>query len=221
VRKLFLPIAILAAAVFAYAPIAIAGAPYESTMLLVQKIFYFHLPSWMALGVGILVCGVASAVYLFKGNPRADRFALAGAEIVVIFGLFGLVSGSLWARKAWGVWWQWDAKLTTAFILELVFLGYLLVRKYGGPGSDKLAAGMGIFGAAMSPFLYKSADWWRTVHPQTSVMRTLGETSPEMWNVVWICAAALLLLTSLLITMRVRLEDLRADLDELYRNAED
>jgi heme exporter protein C len=220
-RKLFLPIAILAAAIFAYAPLAIAGAPYESTMLLVQKIFYFHLPSWMALGVGILVCGVASAVYLFKGNQRADRFALAGAEIVVIFGLFGLVSGSLWARKAWGVWWQWDAKLTTAFILELVFLGYLLVRKYGGPGSDKLAAGMGIFGAAMSPFLYKSADWWRTVHPQTSVMRTLGETSPEMWNVVWICAAALLLLTTLLITMRVRLEDLRADLDELYRNAED
>jgi heme exporter protein C len=220
-HKLFLPVAILAAAIFAYAPLAIAGAPYESTMLLVQKIFYFHLPSWMALGVGILVCGVASAVYLFKGNRRADRFALAGAEIVVIFGLFGLVSGSLWARKAWGVWWQWDAKLTTAFILELVFLGYLLVRKYGGPGSDKLAAGMGIFGAAMSPFLYKSADWWRTVHPQTSVMRTLGETSPEMWNVVWICAAALLLLTSLLITMRVRLEDLRADLDELYRNAED
>ena len=103
---------------------------------------------------------------------------MAGAEIVVIFGLFGLVSGSLWARKAWGVWWQWDAKLTMAFILELVFLGYLLLRKFGGPGSEKLAAGVGIFGAATAPFVYKSADWWRTVHPQTSVMATLGTTSP-------------------------------------------
>jgi heme exporter protein C len=220
-QTLFLPIAILCAAIFAYAPLAIANAPYESTMLLVQKIFYFHLPSWMALGVGALVCGVSSAVYLFQGKPKADRFAVAGAEIVVIFGLFGLVSGSLWARKAWGVWWQWDAKLTMAFILELVFLGYLLLRKFGGPGSEKLAAGVGIFGAATAPFVYKSADWWRTVHPQTSVMATLGTTSPEMWNVVWTCAAAILLFTTLLIMMRVRLEEMRADLDELYLNAED
>ena len=96
----------------------------------------------------------------------------------MIFGAFGLFSGSLWGRKAWGVWWQWDARLTMAFMLELVFLGYLLVRKYGGPGAEKLAAAMGIFGAATAPFIYKSVDWWRTIHPQTSVMRTLGEKFP-------------------------------------------
>ena len=68
---------------------------------------------------------------------------MAAAEIAVIFGLIGLVSGSLWGRKAWGVWWQWDARLTMALLLELIFIGYLLVRKYGGPGSEKLAAGDG------------------------------------------------------------------------------
>ena len=133
-------------------------------------------------------------MYLFKGHERADRVAFAAAELAVVFGTFGLVSGSLWGRKAWGVWWQWDAKLTMAFMLEMIFLGYLLVRKYGGPGSEKLAAAMGIFGAATAPFIYKSADWWRTIHPQTSVMKTLGDKAPPMWNVVWFCGAAFVLL---------------------------
>ncbi len=139
-RKLFVPVLAITALMFAYSPIAIAYAPYESTMRLVQKIFYYHFPAWMALTVSVTVCTVASAVYLFKGSPRADRIAVAAAEITVIFGLFGLVSGSLWGRKAWGVWWQWDARLTMAFLLELIFFGYILVRNYGGPGAEKLAA---------------------------------------------------------------------------------
>src|SRR5262249_36892550 len=109
-RKAFLPLTIVTAAMFAYAPIAIANAPYESTMLLIQKIFYFHVPSWIALTAAITVCGVSSAIYLFKGSPAADRFAVAGAELTALFGLLGLVTGSLWARKAWGIWWEWDAR---------------------------------------------------------------------------------------------------------------
>src|SRR5207244_5594024 len=88
--------------------------------------------------------------YLFKGNRVAERYAESAAELVLLFGLNGLVSGPLWARKAWGVWWQWDAKLTSALLLWLIFVAYLLVRKYGGPGSEKLAAAVGIFGAAVS-----------------------------------------------------------------------
>jgi heme exporter protein C len=175
----------------------------------------------MALTAAVAVCTVASAVFLFKGNLIADRLAFAAAEVTVIFGLFGLVSGSLWGRKAWGVWWQWDARLTMAFLLELIFIGYLLVRKYGGPGSEKLAAAMGIFGGATAPFVYKSVDWWRTIHPKTSVMTTLGETSPEMWYVVLFCTLIFLLMAALLLAARVRLETLRADLDRLYLAAED
>lgn len=220
-KKLFVPVLFITALMFAYSPIAIANAPYESTMRLVQKIFYYHLPAWMALGVTVTVCTVASAVHLFTGSAKADRIAVAAAEVTVVFGLFGLVSGSLWGRKAWGVWWQWDARLTMAFLLELIFFGYLLVRAYGGPGSEKLAAAMGIFGGATAPFVYKSVDWWRTVHPKTTVMTTLGETSPEMWYVVWFCAFTLLLFMGLLLAARIRLEEQRSALDRLYLAVED
>jgi len=217
-RKLFAPIVALTALMFAYSPVAIANAPYESTMLLVQKIFYYHFPTWIALTFAVTICTIASAVYLFKGIPAADRLGFAAAEVTVVFGLFGLVSGSLWGRKAWGVWWQWDARLTMAFLLELIFFGYLLVRKYGGPGSDKLAAAMGIFGGATAPFVYKSVDWWRTIHPKTSVVQTLV---PEMWYVILFCTATFLLLCGLLLAARVRLETLRAELDERYLALED
>jgi heme exporter protein C len=220
-KKAFAPIVILAAVMFAYAPIAINAVQYESTMLLVQKIFYFHFATWMALTAAVTVCGVASAIYLFTGSASADGYAVASAELVVIFGAFGLFSGSLWGRKAWGVWWQWDARLTMAFMLEMVFLGYLLVRKYGGPGAEKLAAAMGIFGAATAPFIYKSVDWWRTVHPQTTVMKTLGDKFPAAWNLVWFCTGAFLLLFVVVLAARVRLEALRAELDRLYLAAEE
>src|SRR4051812_26729075 len=217
-RKLFAPLVILTAVMFAYSPVAIANAPYESTMLLVQKIFYYHFATWMALTVAVTVCFVSSGIYLFKGSAWADRMGFAAAEVTVIFGMFGLVSGSLWGRKAWGVWWQWDARLTMAFLLELIFIGYLLVRKYGGPGSEKLAAAMGIFGGATAPFVYKSVDWWRTIHPRTSVVATL---IPSMWYVILFCTVLFLLLSGLLLAARARLELLRTRLDQLYLAAED
>jgi len=215
-RRLFLPLLVVTAGMFAYAPVAIANAPYESTMLLIQKIFYFHVPSWIALTASITVCGVASAIYLFTGSAAADRYAVAGAELTTLFGAFGLVTGMLWARKAWGIWWEWDARLTMALMLELVFVGYLMVRKFAGPGAEKLSAAMGIFGAATAPFIYKSVDWWRTIHPKTSVVRSLGETSPEMYSALLFCTAAFLMLFALLLSARVTLEHQRAALDELY-----
>ena len=222
-KKIFLPLLVVTAAMFAYAPVAIDNAPYQSTMLLIQKVFYFHVPSWVALTCALTVCGVASAIYLFKGSAEADHFAVAGAELTALFGLFGLVSGSLWARKAWGIWWEWDARLTMAFMLELVFVGYLMVRKFGGPGSEKLAAAMGIFGAATAPFIYKSVDWWRTIHPKTSVVRTLDspDNSPPMAHVLYFCMVAFVLLFVVLFMLRVRLESQRAALDRLYLDEED
>jgi heme exporter protein C len=222
-KKLFLPLTLVTAAMFAYAPVLIAQAPYESTMLLIQKVFYFHLPSWAGLGLSITVCGIASAISLFKRSPRADHLGVASAELAAIFCTFGLVSGSLWARKAWGIWWEWDPKLTMAFILELVFIGYIIVRKFGGPGSEKLAAAMGLFGAATAPFVYKAADWWRTVHPKTTVMKTLGNTDGGaiMWGTVWFCIATFILLAVLILAARTRLEEQRAKLDELFLAAEE
>src|SRR5258707_13622604 len=100
-RKLFIPLAAVATAMFLYAPIMIAQAPYESTMGLVQKIFYFHAPSGMVMLVSAMVCGVASAIYLWRRDPAADRVAIAAAELTALFGLIVIVTGPLWARKAW------------------------------------------------------------------------------------------------------------------------
>jgi heme exporter protein C len=212
-RRAFAALVVLTAVMFAYAPVAIAKAPYESSMLLLQKIMYFHVASWVALTAAISVCGVASALYLFRRSTVADHFAVAGAELTVVFGLCGLVTGSLWARKAWGTWWQWEPRLTMALMLELVFIGYLLVRRYGGPGAETLAAVVGIFGAATAPFVYKSVDWWRSIHPHTSVIPTL---EPSMYWPFFFCAVALVLLVVVLLFARVELEGRRAALDRLF-----
>jgi heme exporter protein C len=217
-RKVFGPLAALTALMFAGAPFMVARAPYESSMGLVQKIFYFHVPSWFAMFTAIGVCGVASLVHLFRNSPRADRIAEAAGEVAVLFGLMGLVTGPLWGRKAWGVWWIWDAKLTIALLLEMTFISGILVRKYGGPGSDKLAAAVGIFGLAVVPFVYQAVNIWRTIHPLTSVVPTLPAT---MGGPFWFCTAAYMLLLALLLMLRVNLGKRQAALDELYLAYED
>lgn len=217
-KTYFAPLFVLTTAMFAAAPLMIARADYEPTMLLVQKIFYFHVPSWFAMFAAISVCGVSSIVYIFTNRPTADRLAVSSAELAVLFGLMGLVTGPLWGRKAWGVWWQWDARLTMALLLWLVFVAYLLVRKYAGPGSDKLAAAVGLFGTAVWPFVYASVNIWRTIHPKTSVVPTLPAT---MGVPFWFCVAAFLLLFTLLLTVRVELANRQATVDELYLNEED
>jgi len=221
-KRLFVPLLIVTAALFAIVPFVIVNAPYESTMGLIQKIFYFHVPSWMAMYTGIGVCGFASALYLFRNNKAADGYAVAGAEVAVLFGLMGLVSGPLWGRKAWGVWWQWDVRLTTALLLELIFIAYLLVRKYGGPGSEKLAAATALFGTATAPFVYKSVDIWRTVHPKTSVVpELLSGSMPGAGLPFGLSSLAFILLAILLITARTMLAHHQAALDELYLDFED
>src|SRR6188474_216386 len=217
-KKLFVPLTIVAALMFAAAPVMIANAPYESTMGLVQKIFYFHVPSWFVMFTAVFMCGIQSAIFLFRNRPAADRVAAASAEIAVVFGLMGLVTGPLWGRKAWGVWWQWDARLTSALLMELIFVAYLLVRKYGGPGSEKLAAATALFGGATAPFVYKSVDIWRTVHPKTSVVPTLPKV---MAGPLALTALAFLLLFFVLLTLRARLAERQAVLDELYLAHED
>jgi heme exporter protein C len=209
----FIPGAVLTAALFAAAPMIIASAPYESTMGLVQKIFYFHVPSAMVTFVSAFVCGIASAVFLFRRKPAADRLAVSAAELTVLFGLIVLVTGPLWARKSWGVWWEWDARLTSTFLMWMIFVAYLILRRYGGPGSDKLSAGLAIFGMANVPFVYVSVNIWRTIHPKTTVVPTLG---PGMRGAFWFCVLAFLLLYLLMLSLRVALEHQRARLDELH-----
>jgi heme exporter protein C len=217
-KRAFLPVLAAAAAMFAVAPFLIIGAPNESTMGLVQKIFYFHAPVAMAMFLSAFVCGIASATFLFRGNARADRLAVGAAELTVLLGAMVLVTGPLWARKAWGVWWQWDARLTSSLLLWMIFVAYLLVRKYGGPGSEKLSAAVALFGMANVPFVYISVNVWRTLHPKTSVVMNLA---PGMRGVFWFCVVAFLLLYAALLWIRFRLGEQEAEVERLYLELDD
>ena len=129
-RRPFLGVAGL---IFMTAPIIIARAPYESTMGLVQKIFYFHMPPAMLMLWSAIFCGIVSAIFLVRKRPLYDWMAYAAAELTVLYGAMAMVTGPLWARKAWGVWWVWDARLTMSLLMWMVFVSYLLLRRYGGP----------------------------------------------------------------------------------------
>lgn len=216
--RVFVPLVLAAVVLFAAAPLVVANAPAEQSMGLVQKIFYYHVPSAMLMFVSAFVCGIASAVFLFRRSAAADRVALAAGELVVLFGAIVLVTGPLWARKAWGVWWEWDARLTSSLLLWMIYLAYLLVRRFGGPGSEKLAGAMALFGMANVPFVYVSVNYWRTLHPKTSVVMTLA---PGMRVAFWFCVTAFVMLYVLLLTLRKRLEDRQAEVEHLYLAAED
>jgi heme exporter protein C len=216
--RFFTPIILLASFMFATAPLLVAQAPYESTMGMIQKIFYYHVPPAILMLVSGIVCGVASARYLMTRDKRHDHTAVAAAEMSLIFGSIVLVTGPLWARKAWGVYWDWDVRLTSTLLLWMIFAAYLLLRRFGGPGSDRLAAGVAIFGAANSPFVYWSVNVWRTLHPKTTVLPTLA---PSMRPAFYYSFVAFLLLYLLLLKARSRLEAQRALLDEIYLARDD
>jgi heme exporter protein C len=211
--KWFQPAAIVCALMFATTPIVIANAPFERDMGLVFKIFFYHMPSaWMFL-LGGIVCGVASLRFLITGNLKHDRTALAAAELTVLFGLLTLVTGPLWARKSWGQWWVWDVRVTASLVSWMIAVAYLILRRYGGPGSEKLAAGLALFGMANVPFIYISVNYWRTIHPMTTVVPKLPVS---MGGPLWFCVATFLMTFILLFKMRVRLEEQRARLDTIY-----
>ena len=217
-RKLVQPMLAVALMMFAVAPFLILAAPNEATMGVVYKIIYFHVPSAVLMLTSAALCGVASGLFLFGRRERADHWAVAAAELVVLFGAITLVTGPLWGRKAWGVWWVWDVRLTSSLLLWMVFIAYLMLRRFGGPGSEKLGAGLALFGMATAPFIYVSVNVWRTLHPQTTVIPSLPK---DMATPFWFCWVAFFLLYGALMTMRAQLEAQRARVEALYLAADE
>jgi heme exporter protein C len=151
---------------------AIYVAPTDAMQGEVFRIIFYHVPSWAAAFLGLAVSLAGSIGYLaFRRNfpdraQMADAWAVAGAEVGVVFLTVGLTTGPLWGRRAWGIWWTWDARLTTSLVLWLIYVSYLLLRRFAaGPQMQTLAAVLGIFGALDVPIVYMSNRWWRTQHP--------------------------------------------------------
>src|SRR5262249_55558273 len=171
----------------------------------------------MLMLLSAIFCGLVSCAFLIRKRPVWNYLSVASAELTVVCGAIALVTGPLWARKAWGVWWQWDARLTMSLLMWMIFVSYLLLRKYGGPGSETLSAGLAVFGMANAPFVYISVNVWRTIHPKTSVVPTLPV---DFATPLWVAFGGFLLLYVTLLVARVRLAEQQEAVDELYLNSE-
>ena len=151
---------------------AMYAAPTEATMGDVQRIFYYHVPNAMLCYLFFSINFVASILVLVwrRSQPAralaADAWALAGAEVGVVYCTVPLVTGPLWAKPVWGIWWTWDARLTTTLVLWLIYVSYLLVRRFAaGSQMLTLAAVLAVFGAVDMPINYLANRLWRTQHP--------------------------------------------------------
>ena len=198
-------------------------APLESEMGIVQKIFYFHVPlAWNAF-LGFTMVFICSFRYLATKDPKWDARALAAAEVGVLFTTLVLITGPIWAKPAWGIWWTWDSRLTLTLVLWLIYMGYLMLRRYveSPERRNTLAAIVGIVGFVDVPLVYFAIRWWRTQHPQPVLMG--GEDSgldPRMAATLWVSTAAYLLLFTTLYRRRVALEHMRGEVDMIRENME-
>ena len=145
--------------------------PTEVTMGVVQRIFYFHVPIALVGFLAVGVVFVASVAYLITRSPRWDAVAYASAEIGVLFTSLMLLTGILWSKPVWGVWWDWSPRLTTSLILWFIYVAYLMLRAYAPKGArgSRYAAILGIIGFIDVPIVYMSTKWWRDVHPEQMI----------------------------------------------------
>ena len=184
--------------------------PTDQVLGISQKIFYFHVP--VAL-VGFLAFGVVligSVGYLWKKSERMDFLAYASAEIGVLFTSLMLITGMLWAKPVWGVWWTWSPQLTTSLILWFIYTAYLMLRAYsphGGQGA-RYGAVLGIIGFLDVPVVYMAAKWWRDVHPQ-AVMGPLANEGALEGKMLIAFLIGLLAFTTLFLYLLVERYSLR------------
>src|SRR6202521_1052083 len=214
-KRLFPILAVLTVLMLVYALYqALVVAPTERTMGDVQRIFYYHVPSaWTAF---VLFFGnlVASVVYLMKRNPKVDALAMVSAEVGVVFCTVVLVTGPIWARPVWGIWWTWDVRLTSTLVLWLIYVSYLILRRFSSSGQTPLiAAVLAIFGALDVPLVYFSIRFFRTQHPQP-VIGGEGSIDPKMLHALLINWAGFLCLAWLICWSRYRLELLQREVEE-------
>ena len=194
---------------------ALIAAPTEQTMGNVQRIFYYHVPSAWTAFVLFLINFVSSVVYLIRRNPKADILALVSAEVGVVFCTVVIVTGPIWARPVWGIWWApGDIRLTTTLVLWLIYISYLVLRRFSTSGKTPvIAAVVAIFGALDVPLVYFSIWFFRTQHP-SPVIGGGGSLDPRMAQVLLISWVAFMCLAWLLSWTRYELEVAKRQVEE-------
>jgi heme exporter protein C len=216
-RRATLPLAAIAG-VLAATVLAFLYAPTELNQGEVQRIFYVHVPTAWVMFLAFIVVAAASVMVLVQRErwERWDRVAVSAAEVGTVFAVIMLTTGPIWASRAWGVWWVWDARLTSSLVLFLIYAAYLLFRNLSAPGERRarLAAVIGIIGAIDIPVVHFAVVWWRTQHPQPTVLSPEGPQLPgEMLLTLLVSFLAFNVLFVALLVLRMRLEAARTTVE--------
>ena len=195
--------------------------PTEKNLGISQRILYFHVPiAWVGM-VSIFVVGTASLIHLITGNEKWDHVAYSAAELGVIFATLILVTGAIWAKPVWGVWWSWDPKLTTTLILWFIYVGYLMVRAYAPHGAQgkRYASVVAVIGAIDSPLIYLASIWWRNAHPDLNI-GPLAESDidSDMLIVLLFSVVMFTVFYIYLLSERIIIRRFEYILDEVHRN---
>jgi len=221
--KLIVVLAVLACLVLAWNIRTIfLHVPDEANQGAIFRILYFHVPSAITSFCGFFVAMGFSLMYLYKQDLKYDSIAASITEVSLAFAIVTLVTGSIWGRIIWGVWWAWDARLTSYFICILIYSGYLMLRRAVDEPNQRarFSTVLSVLGCADITIVWKSIEWFRTQHPGPVLsVRNGGGMAPGMEAPVYINLIPLLMLCLALILVRTRQEDLRHEVDALRRTA--
>ena len=220
-RLIFGAIAVALVGLGAYA--AFYVAPDERTMGVIQRIFYFHAATAWAGETTFSVCFLANLLYVWKRQPKYDWLGVTCAEVGAACITVVLITGPIWAKPVWGIWWTWDARLTSTFVLWLLYISYLLLRTLIEEPDRRalLSALFGIFAFVDVPIVFGAIRWWRTQHPAPVIMGGPGSgLDPTMRKVFFFNVLAMHVLAAFLIVERYLLEETKHDVEILQREAE-
>lgn len=197
--------------------------PDEANQGAIYRILYFHVPGAAVFMFGAFASLVASVLFLARKNFRFDAFAAAVTEVALVFGAVNLLTGMIWARVIWGIWWAWDARLTSMLISWLMYAGYLMLRQAIDEPTQRarFAAVLSILTFPGVVITWKAIDWWRTQHPGPvlSIRGAGGAMDPAMERALYLNVLAVLLVAVVMLAVRMRQEGLRRELDALRREA--
>ncbi|MCX6608655.1 MAG: cytochrome c biogenesis protein CcsA [Acidobacteria bacterium] len=189
----------------------------------IYRIFYYHLPAFFAAILCYITALVASSMYLIKKNLRYDAIAMSATEVGLAFAAVNLITGMIWGRISWGIWWAWDARLTWALICWLVYFGYLMLRQAIDDPTEraKNSAVLSIFAFVSVAITYKAIEWWRTQHPGPVLSIRTGKQliDPVMENMLYMNFLALATLAVLMVIIRLNQEEMQRQIDGLRRRA--
>jgi heme exporter protein C len=220
-QKVMIGMLALAAIILARNLYVISFLPDEINQGQIFRIIFFHVPAAVAAMTGSAVALVASVLFLIKKDFRYDALAVAVTEVGLAFLAVNLVTGSIWAHVIWGVWWAWDARLTSALICWVLYAGYLILRQALEEPTQRatFAAVYSIFAFTDVPIVIFSIRWWRTIHPQPVFFSKSGSFPPDWTAALLVNMLALFLLYAVLAMIRLRQEETQREIDYLRRTA--